>query len=220
MNVRTAVSIRGLRAGRGRAFAASVAAVAACGLLLAAPAGAANPDACGLITQAKLASSFGLRDAIKHTTVVSAPDSAAGVVSVRCKVFVWRGPKPTNDKQRREALRKGTMALLNIQTGVPDQGPNGHLWRDGFDEFLKQRRAASSALFVTKLHGVRLTPPRFGAEDTVGWRADVNSLRRVRGFWWSRSHKSFISMNVVEATGKPVVRSLMTVAEVIVPGVL
>lgn len=220
MNVRATVSNRGIRVARGRALAAAFVGVLACTAFVAPSAWATNSDACGQITEARIAKAFGLSDAIKHNLVVSAPENPEGVISDRCRVFVWRGTKPLNDKQRREAVLEGRMAILTIQTWVPDQGPNGHLWRDRFEEFLKQQRAASGALFLKSLHGVRLTVPKFGAEDSVGWRADVHRTRRVRALWWSRSHKSLISMNVVEAAGKPVVRSLEKVAEVVVPGVL
>lgn len=208
------------RFGRGRALAASFAAVLVGACLLAAPASAADPDACGLVTQAELAKAFGMKNAIKHVSVISAPGNAEGVVSVRCKVFTWSGPKPLNDRQRREAILDGRMAILTMQTWVPDQGPNAHLWRERFEEFLKQVRGTSSTLFLEKLHGVRLMPPTFGADESVAWRADIHRTRRVRGLWWSRGHKTLLSMNAVEARGKPVVQSVYKVAQAVVSGVL
>ncbi len=184
----------------------------------ATPANATPPDACGLITEHQLAKSFGLADAVKHTTLDTQPGNAAGVLRQTCRAFAWRGPKPSNAKQKRAALLDGTLAQLTIHTWVPDEGPNAQFWRMRFDSTVKKQREAASTLFLKNLDGSRLRPPRFAADYSIAFHATTGSLRKARGLWWNRADKTLISMDVIEARGKPVVAALEKIASSIVPG--
>jgi hypothetical protein len=194
--------------------------IASLALLGAAPpsAGATVPDACGLITEHDLAKALGLAHAIKHTTLDTQPGNSAGVLRQTCRVFAWRGHKPTNAKQKRAALLDGTLAQLTIRTWVPDEGPNAPLWRARFDSTLKKQRETASALFLKKLHGTRFLPPRFGADYSVAFDATTGGLARAQGLWWNRNDKTLLSMEVLEARGEPAGGGLRKVASRIVPG--
>jgi hypothetical protein len=203
------------RVSRVLASAAAVALMYACAL--APPASAAFLDPCGLITQAELSTAFGLADVVKHNTVVGAPGNPAGVVRNRCEAFAWRGPKPTNEKRKRESLLAGTMARLTMQSWVPDEGPQAQAWRTTrFDETLKRLRGAASERFLKGLHGARSVPPRFGADSRVAFSATAGGTRKVRAFWWSREAKSLLVFDAVEAKGQPTLASLKRVASIVV----
>lgn len=180
------------------------------------PAPAAVSDTCGLITEFELAKAFGLRDVVKHGTVVAAPGNPAGVVRHRCETFAWRGPKPTNEKRKRESLLEGTLARLNMQTWVPDEGPQAEAWRTRFDETLKRLRGAASDLFLEKLDGKRFLLPRFEAESRIGFSATVGRTQKVRVLWWSRGMKSLLVFDAVEAKGQPTIASVRQVASIVV----
>ncbi len=194
--------------------------IAALGLFagLPAPAHATVPDACGLITQHDLAAAFGLTHAIKHTSAITEPGNTSGVLHQVCRSFAWRGPKPTNATRKKTALLAGRMAQINIHTWVPDEGPNAHLWRMRFDSAVKKQRGAASALFLKRLHGTRLAPPRFGADYSIAFHASVGMFGKAQGLWWNRADRTLISMNILEARDEPVIGSLKKVAASIVPG--
>jgi len=191
-------------------------------VVLASAAPAAAPDAnvftdtCGLITQAEIARAFGLKDTVKHSTLVAEPGNPSGVVRNRCDAFTWRGPKPTNDKRKRESLLAGTLARLSMQTWVPDETPQAQAWRARFDETLKRLRGAASDLFLKQLDGTRFLPPRFGAESAVGFSAVQGRTRKVRALWWSRNAKSLVVIDAVEAKGQPTVAAVKQVASLVV----
>lgn len=195
-------------------WAVLAAAVACVGLAM--PARAAVYDPCGLLTQAGIAAAFGLTDTVKHTTVAAPPGNPEGAVRIRCQVFTWRGRKPTNDKQKAERLHDGTMARLNIQSWILDEGPQAEVWRAQFDDTLKQLRGAASSRFLTQLHGERQFPPVFGAESSVAFSASSGGIRKVRALWWNRNAKSLIVIDAVEAQGKPAVSSLEKIAAAVV----
>jgi hypothetical protein len=180
------------------------------------PATAVVSDPCGLITQFEISRAFGLTDTVKHSTLVAAPGNPAGVVRNRCDAFAWSGPKPTNAKRKRESLLDGTLARLNIQSWVPDEGPQSQVWRMGFDATLKRVRGAASDLFLKELGGTRFLPLRLGAESSVGFSAAPGQTRRVRALWWSRNAKSLIVIDAVEAKGQPTVGALKQVAAIVV----
>jgi hypothetical protein len=197
---------------------AAIAAVALLGAV-GAPARAAVPDACGLITEHELAKSFNLARSIKHTTVVTQPGNAAGVLRQTCRAFAWRGPKPTNAKRRRTALLEGALAQLTIHTWVPDdEGPNAHSWRMRFLSAVKAQRAAAVDVFLRRLHGTRLIPPRSGADHSVAFQALAGRLHRARGLWWNQNDKTLISIEVTQAKSRPVLGPLEGIAAHIVPG--
>ncbi len=179
---------------------------------------AVTPDPCGLITQAKIATAFGLAETIKHNTVVAAPGNPGGVVRNRCEAFAWRGHKPTNAKQKGEKLRDGTLARLSMQSWTPDEAPQAQAWRTHFDEKLKRLRSAASDLFLKDLDGTRLVPPAFGAGDGIMFSAVSGGTQRVRGLWWSRNAKSLLVIDAVEAKGESTVASLKRVAAIVVKG--
>lgn len=180
------------------------------------PAAAAVPDACPLTTTFKIARAFEATDAIEHSGVIAAPGNPSGVMRVGCRVFAWSGPKPTNDKRKREALLEGRLAWLRVQTWVTDQSPYAPTWRAHFDEELKALRAASVELFLKRLHGKAFVPPRHGAQEAIAYRAATRKTVKVRALWWKRSDKSMIEVNIEEARGKPAVASLEEIAALIV----
>lgn len=196
--------------------AVTAAVVLACAAPAAAPAANVFTDTCGLITQAEIARAFGLKDTVKHSTLVAEPGNSSGVVRNRCDAFTWRGPKPTNDKRKREGLLAGTLARLRMQTWVPDETPQAQAWRMSFDAKLKQVRGDASGLFLKELHGSRFSLPRFGAESTVGFSAVQGRIRKARALWWSRSAKTLIVIDAVEARGEPTVAALKQVASIVV----
>ena len=112
------------------------------------------PEPCGLIKESEIAAAFGLAHAIKHNTLVTEPGNSIGSrARNRCAAFAWRGPKPTNEKRKRQRLLEGRLARLSIQSWAPDEGPKAKVWRDSFDETLKRVRGAASSLFLTQLRG-------------------------------------------------------------------
>ena len=204
------------RMSRSTLAAVTAAVVLVCAAPAAAPAANVFTDTCGLITQAEIARAFGLKDTVKHSTLVAEPGNSSGVVRNRCDAFTWRGPKPTNDKRKRESLLAGTLARLSMQTWVPDETPQAQAWRMRFDATLKKMRGAASDLFLRQLGGTRFAPERLGAESSVGFSATSGKTRRVRGLWWSRNAKTLIVIDAVEARGEPTVAALKRVASVVV----
>jgi hypothetical protein len=183
--------------------------------LLTAMAGSAHaavPNACGLVTQFQIAHAFGLSDAIKHTKVTAPPGNPSGALRVHCRVFSWDGPKPTNDKRKREALLAGRLAWLNVDTWVADQSPSAPAWRSRFNAELKAIRAAAVDLFLRRLHGSAFVPPRYGADEAIAYRGETRKTVKVRALWWKRSDKSLLEMNIEEDKGKPAIASLKRLA--------
>lgn len=201
---------------RSRGFALAV--VLALGFPAVLPVAARSlpTDPCGAIKESEIALAFGLKDAIKHNKLLAEPGNPAGVVRTRCGAFAWRGPKPTSDRRKREALLAGTFASLTIQSWTPDETPQADLWRARFAEVLKRRRTAASELFLEKLDGTRLLPARFGAESAIVFSAAPGLLHRVRGFWWSHELKSLLVFDAVEAKGEPTVAALKQIASIVV----
>lgn len=183
---------------------------------LSGSASAAVPDACGLVTSFQIAHSFALTDAVEHRKVTAPPGNPSGALRIHCRVFSWEGTKPANDKRKREALLAGRLAWLNIDTRVTDQSPSAPTWRAHFDAELKAIRAASVGLFVKRLHGKAFAPPRYGADEAIAYEGSTAETVKVRALWWKRSDKSMIEMNLEEAKGKPVLRSLKKLGGLIV----
>lgn len=207
-----------LRTNRTRALASAVITGLALLSVTATGSKAAIPDACGLITEHDLAKAFALAHAVKHTTLVTQPGNAAGVLRQTCRAFAWRDRKPTNAKRKRIALLDGTFAELTIHTWVPDQSPSAGRWRVRFPSVLKKQRGTTSALFLKTLHGTRLVPPRFDADHSIAFQAPNGKLRKARGIWWNQDDKTLISIQVTQARGKPTVAPLRRIASHIVPG--
>ena len=200
----------------------SITALSAFGAMVftAAPATAANPDACGLVTQHTMARAFGLTNSVQHRSVLRAPGNPAGVVHIRCRAFAWKGEKPTNAARRRDGLLAGTVATYRIETWVADSGPTAETWLANFPKKLEGLRSRAKAQFLEgALQGRPFTPPRFGLKSAVGYQAPSGGLRKQRAFWWDRSSGTLISFNVVEARDKPVGASLRNLASAIVPKV-
>lgn len=204
-----------------RHFVSIAALSALVGLVFAAaPATAANPDACGLVTQHTMARAFGLTNSVQHKSVLRAPGNPAGVVHIRCRAFAWKGEKPTNAERRRDGLLAGTVATYRIETWVADSGPAAETWLANFPKKLEGLRSRAKAQFLEgALQGRPFTPPRFGLKSAVGYQAPSGGLRKQRAFWWDRSSGTLISFNVVEARDKPVGASLRNLASAIVPKV-
>jgi hypothetical protein len=110
------------------------------------------------------------------------------------------------------------LARLSMQSWASDEGPQAQAWRARFDETLKRLRSAASDLFLKDLNGTRLLPPAFGAGDAVMFSAVSGGTHKVRGLWWSRSAKSLVVIDAVEARGEPTVASLKRVAATVVGG--
>jgi hypothetical protein len=205
----------GPRANHSRVLAALIGALA-CIFLAAGSTRAAVPDACGTVTQYKVARAYGLTHAVKHTSVLAAPENTSGVLRIGCRVFAWKGAKPPNDKLKREALLEGRLAWLRVQTWVTDQSPYAPAWRAHFDAERAAIRTASVRLFLRRLHGRAFVPPRYGADEAIAYRGQTRKVVRVRGLWWKRADKSMIEVNVEEARGKPALASLKRIGRLIV----
>jgi hypothetical protein len=187
---------------------------------IAAPAAAANPDACGLATQHEMAHAFGLTNSVQHKSVLREPGNPAGVVHIRCRAFAWKGQKPTNSARRRSGLLAGTVATYRIETWVADSGPTAETWLANFPKKLEGLRNRAKAQFLEGgLDGRSFTPPRFGLESAIGYQAPSGGLRKMRAFWWDRGSGTLISFNIVEDRDKPVGVSLRNLASQIVPEV-
>jgi len=183
----------------------------------AAPAIAANPDACGLATQHEMARAFGLTNSVQHKSVLRAPGNPAGVIHIRCRAFAWKGQKPTNAERRRSGLLAGTVATYRIETWVADSGPAAETWLANFPKKLEGLQSRAKAQFLEgALQGRSFTPPRFGLESAIGYQAPSGGLRKLRAFWWDRSSGTLISFNVLEDRDKPVGASLRNLASEIV----
>jgi hypothetical protein len=209
-------AVKGLRANHGRVLAAALVGALALVYLAAGSARAAVPDACGLTTESKMARALGLAHAVKRTSVPAPPGNTSGALRIVCRVFAWRGPRPANDKRKREALLEGRLAWLGVQTWVTDRSPYAPTWQAHFDAELGAIRTASVELFLGRLHGKAFVPPRYGAEEAIAYRASTAKVTKVRALWWNRRDKSMIEMNVEEARGKPVLDSLERIASIIV----
>ncbi len=200
----------------------SIAALSAFGamVLSVAPATAANPDACGLVTQHAMARAFGLTNSVQHKSVLRAPGNPAGVVHIRCQAFAWKGRKPTNAARQHDGLLAGTVATYRIETWVADSGPAAGTWLANFPKKLEGLKSRAKAQFLEgQLRGKAFKPPLFGLKSAVGYQAPSGGLRKQRAFWWDRSSGTLISFNVVEARDKPVGASLRNLAGAIVPKV-
>lgn len=189
-------------------------------VIAAAPAAAANADACGLATQHTQAKAFGLTNSVQHKSVLREPGNPAGVIHTRCKAFAWKGEKPTNEARRRAGLLAGTTATYRIETWVADSGPTAETWLANFPKKLDGLRDRARAQFIEgNLPGRALSLPRFGLPSVLGYQAPSGGLRKLRAFWWNQATGTLISFNVVEARGKPVGASLRNLAAAIVPRV-
>lgn len=183
-----------------------------------APATAANPDACGLVTQHEMARAFGLTNSVQHKSVLREPGNSAGVVHIRCRAFAWKGAKPTNSARRRTGLLAGTVATYRIETWVADSSPAASIWLTNFPKKLEGLRNRAKAQFLEgALRGRSFKPPRFGLASALGYQAPTGRLRKLRAFWWDRSSGTLISFNVIENREKPVGASLRKLASKIVP---
>jgi hypothetical protein len=186
----------------------------------AAPAIAANADACGVVTQHTMARAFGLTDAIPHKAVLRAPGNPAGVIHIRCRAFAWSGRKPANAAQRRAGLLAGTVAEFRIETWVADSGPSAQTWLANFPKKLDGLRSRAKAQFLEGgLEGTTLRLPLFGAEAATGYQGIKGGTKKLRAFWWNRSTGTLISFNAVEARNKPLAASVRNLAAKVVPGV-
>lgn len=186
----------------------------------AAPALAANADACGVVTQHTMAKAFELTTTIEHKTVLRVPGNPAGVIQERCEAFAYKGPKPTTSAKRQAALRAGTGAEIKIETWVADSGPSAQVWLSNFPNKLAALKSQSKAQFVEgPLQGSTYKPPRFAAEAAIGYQGRSGALRKIRGIWWDRSAGTLLVVNATEAKGKPLRASLRSLMAGIVPGV-
>lgn len=186
----------------------------------AAPAAAANADACGVVTQHTLAKAFGLSDAVPHKSVLREPGNPAGVIHTRCRVLVWRGTKPNNAAQQKAGVLAGTAAEMRIEVWVADSGPSAQTWLANFPTKLDGLKSRAKAQFIEgTLDGTAFKPPVFGAENALGYQAAVGGRQKLRAFWWNRQTGMLLSFNATEARGKPLVSSVQQLAAKIVPGV-
>lgn len=187
----------------------------------ATPAIAANADACGVVTQHTLAKAFGLNSAIEHKTVLRKPGNPAGVINERCEAFAYRGPKPTSAAKRRSALLAGAGAELKIETWVADSGPSAEVWLANFPKKLAALKRQAKARFIEDgLHGSTYQPPKFGAENSIGYQRLAGKIRKIRALWWDRGAGTLILVDASQAKSKPLRASLRTLMAGIVPGVL
>jgi hypothetical protein len=186
----------------------------------AAPAMAANPDACGLASQHTMARAFDLTNSVQHKTVVKAPGNSAGVVQTRCQAFAWKGEKPTNAARRHAGVIAGTVATYDIEAWVADSGPASKVWLANFPKKLASLKDRARAQFIDgSLQGKKFTPPTFGFESAVGYQAPAGGIRKLRAFWWNRNSGTLIAVNVTENRDRPVGLSLRRLAAAIVPKV-
>ncbi len=198
---------------------ATLAALASTGLA-AAPAAASDPEPCGLITEHEMAQAFGLTDAVPHHAVLREPGNPAGVIHIRCRVFAWSGPKPTNVARRRAGTLAGTVASFRVETWVTDPGPFAETWLASFPTKLEGLLDRAKAQFTERdLQGHAFTPPSVGAEAALGYQAVTGGVRKLRAFWWNRASGTLISFNALGAKDKPLAFSVGQLAATIVPGV-
>lgn len=198
---------------------ASSAVVALCSAGLGtASATAAGGETCGSIKESSISKAFGLADTLKHNLLIKDVGNTAGVIHDRCRIFAWRGDKPGNATQRREAILGGVGASMRIEAWVTDPGPFAGAWQMNFEDKLEGLQSRARALFLEgALHGSVFSPPRFGAEQAIGYQGTTKKTRKVRVFWWRQSIDALFSATVVEARDKPAVASLMKVAAIVVP---
>lgn len=189
-------------------------------LLGQSPAYAANADACGVVTQRTISSSFGLTRTAEDRAVLRRPGNPAGVLHARCRTLVWSGRKPTDSKGLRAALGSGGAAQLRIETWVPDSGPAAQHWLVNFPKKLKGLLTRARAEFLQgTLHGRTVSLPRFGAASSLAYEAPSGEVRKLRAFWWDRNAGVLVTFNVVQDRSQPVTAGLRALAAKIVPGV-
>jgi len=207
-----------------RRHIASAFGAALAGLLVAAvgaaPAVAANADACGVVTQHTMAKAFELTATIEHKTVVRGSGNPAGVIQERCEAFAYKATKPTTSAKRRAALLAGTGAEIKFEAWVADSGPAAQVWLSNFPKKLAALKSQSKAQFVDgPLNGSTYKPPRFAAEAAIGYQGRSGALRKVRGIWWDRSAGTLLVATATEEKSKPLRASLRSLMGGIVPGV-
>lgn len=179
---------------------------------------AAGGETCGWVKESSISKAFGLAETLQHNFLIKDVGNTAGVIHDRCRDFVWRGHQPGNAAQRREAILGGVGASMRMEAWVPDPGPFAGAWQMNFQDKLEGLQSRTRALFIEgPLHGSTFSPPRFGAEEAIGYQGTTKKTRKVRVFWWRPSTDVLFSATVVEARGKPAVASLMKVAAIVVP---
>lgn len=182
---------------------------------------AANADACGVVTQRTLAKAFGLTTAIEHKTVLRKPGNPGGVINERCQAFAYKGPKPTTSTKRRSILLAGSGVELKIETWIADSGPSAEVWLANFPSKLAALQKQAKAKFIEgDLQGSSYQPPKFGAEDSIGYQGSEGKVGKIRALWWDRSAGTLILVDAAQAKDKPLRASLRTLMAGIVPGVL
>lgn len=183
-------------------------------------AAASDPTACGLMTGHDIAKLFELQEAFVENTVPLEPGNPAGVLSVRCKGFAWKGHGPKTAALRRRALLAGTLAQIRVETWVPDPGPYESTWlgnMPGQVEALKER--AEAQFLDGPRSGSSFGLPHFGADGAIGYELDTAKTTKLRALWWKATTGEIVAFTIREARGRSAVFSLMALAARIVPGI-
>ncbi|MBS1861875.1 MAG: hypothetical protein JSS68_09200 [Actinobacteria bacterium] len=188
---------------------AAVSAIAAFCLAFSAVASANPPtDPCGVVTEFAAAHAFGFRHARKTSVAVRSPGNSAGVVHVRCKLMVWNGHLPSGPRQQLLKLRDREMAILRVESWVPDQGGQAETWLANFPAKIHGLTERARSQFVgSPLHGSPLPLPKEGVPHALAFVADPAGLAKARAFWWDR-RGTILSMNVLQGAGGSAIPSL------------
>lgn len=194
-----------------RTVAASV--VATVCLMFAAGAGANPPtDPCGVVTELHVAHALRLEHAREESVAVRLPGNSAGVVRDRCKVTVWDGQMPTGRRQEQDKLANREMAILRIESWVPDQGGQVEAWRAEFPAKVKGLTERARAQFLEgPLAGSTISLPKEGVPHALAFAAPAGNLEKARAFWWDR-RGTILSINASQGAGRPAIPSLRRLA--------
>jgi hypothetical protein len=177
-------------------------------------------DPCGAITQAQLSDAFAFTNAQKRSSVIRGPGNSAGVIHDRCRALAWVGRKPTTAKQEHREIALGVAAKLRLESWVKDEGPFAENWLRNFPGKVKALTSRAREVFVEgSLEGRVISLPKFSAEHSLGFFAISGGLQKVRAFWWSANRADIVTINVIEARGKPMIGSLKDVAGHVVPAI-
>jgi hypothetical protein len=179
-----------------------------------------NPDACGVIGSFKLAKALGLADVAEHKTVLREPGTSAGVIHLRCDVLAWRKHRPGTARREREEILAGEASTLRMETWIPDEGPAGETWRANFVARVHALTSNARKRFTGfPLGGHSVAIPKSGAEHSIGFLVNTGSLVKLKAFWWKDGKATIIAMSAVEAKGSPIVRSVGSIADIVVPAI-
>jgi hypothetical protein len=217
---------------------ATAATVLVLGLQASALGGAGSPDACQLISQAKLKSVLGLSNigGVRDIPGHQYPEESDGMVHATCFGVAWSGAKPTSRKQSEEKLANGTGAEWGWETFAADTaappedlerwvGPNG-----GYQHVLPGPEGGNIKAVIALLaylhetHGSEFAPPPLGAQHAGAYVAGIpnkgvlNRVRVAAAYWADDSSHALFDVAVAQGKNASAVKKkLETIAKIAVP---